>query len=279
MKIAVTGANGFIGRHVIPLLIKQGFDVVAIVRKVSKETKLSNECHVIEHEIGIQDDLLFSKLGAPDVLLHLAWGGLPNYKSMYHIDIELPKHYHFIQQMVVSGIRSVAVVGTCFEYGMQSGALSEGFETKPDNPYGYAKDALRKQLQFLQQENDFMLTWMRLFYMYGEDQPENTLYSQFKTAVLNNDPVFNMSGGEQLRDYLSVDDVANKIMLLVSIYKDIGIVNICSGSPVSIRSLVERWSLAYKAEISLNFGYYPYPDYEPMAFWGDQSRFEKIVHL
>ena len=47
-----------------------------------------------------------------------------------------------------------------------------------------------------------------------------------------------------------------------------GIINCCSGIPISIRNLVENYLKENNKHIKLNLGYYPYPDYEPMAFWG-----------
>jgi len=276
MKIAVTGASGFIGRHLLPILIKNGHEVIAVVRDKNKITDLHIACHVVEHEIGTENNDIFTKLGKPDVLLHLAWGGLPNYKSLHHINDELPTHYQFIKVMVESGVKHVAVVGTCFEYGMQLGELSENLETRPNNPYGYAKDALRKHLQFLQDENNFNLIWMRLFYMYGDDQPDNTLYSQLRLAVSRGEVMFNMSGGEQLRDYLHIDEVVQKIVELACMKKDIGVINVCSGVPISVRRLVEQWIKGNEWDIKLNLGYYPYPDYEPMAFWGEREKMNTL---
>lgn len=279
MRIAVTGASGFIGRHVLPMLMKKGHEVIAVVRDRNKIADLDKDFLVVEHEIGNENDDTYSKLGRPDVLIHLAWGGLPNYKSLHHIDIELPNHYRFIKLMVESGVKNISAVGTCFEYGMQSGMLSEDLEPIPNNPYGYAKDALRKQIQFLQNEFDFSLTWMRLFYMYGGDQPSNTLYSQLRQAVHNGESVFNMSGGEQLRDYLYIDIVAQCIVELACTNDDLGIVNVCSGEPVSIRRLVEQWKEENGWEIDLNLGYYPYPDYEPFAFWGCNEYMKTVISL
>ena len=174
---------------------------------------------------------------------------------------------------------NISVIGTCFEYGMQSGELSESLQTRPDNPYGFAKDSLRKQLYFLKVENGFNLTWIRLFYMYGDDQASNTLYSQLRTAVNNDELIFNMSGGEQLRDYLHVDDVVLGIVNVVDRKENFGIVNICSGKPISVRSLIEQWIASNNWNISLNFGYYSYPDYEPFAFWGDNSKYLSLTGL
>lgn len=171
------------------------------------------------------------------------------------------------------------VTGTCFEYGMQSGALSEERLPQPSNPYGYAKNALCQQLQYLKSERPFNFVWARLFYMYGEGQAAASLYPKLKEAALRGDKVFNMSGGEQLRDYLHVEEVAHNIVRLAIAQQDAGIVNICSGKPVSVRRLVEQWLQENNWEVGLNFGYYPYPDYEPMAFWGDRQRLDSILQF
>jgi len=86
-----------------------------------------------------------------------------------------------------------------------------------------------------------------------------------------------MSGGEQLRDYLPVDEVAKHIVSLALVKKDTGPVNVCSGTPVSVRRLVEGWVKENGWSIRLNLGHYPYPDYEPMAFWGDSKKLSTLI--
>jgi dTDP-6-deoxy-L-talose 4-dehydrogenase (NAD+) len=86
-----------------------------------------------------------------------------------------------------------------------------------------------------------------------------------------------MSAGEQLRDYLPVNELASHLVALAMRRPDAGVVNVCSGRPVSVRSLVERWVQENGWEIALELGYYPYPDYEPMAFWGCDGRLNQLV--
>lgn len=276
MKVAMTGASGFIGRHVLAELKKHGVDVVAITRDAARLHDLVESVCVVEMDIASPTPDCFERLGKPDVLIHLAWDGLPNYKSLHHFETELPRQYQFLKTMVESGLSSLLVTGTCFEYGMQSGGLAAGVGTKPTNPYGYAKDELRQQLEYLKKSKSFNLTWGRLFYMYGEGQPSTSLYPKLKEAVLRGDKIFNMSGGEQLRDYLPVEEVARQIVQLALARRDSGAINICSGKPISVRRLVEQWLLENNWKIELNLGYYPYPDYEPMAFWGESSRVDSI---
>lgn len=269
MKVAVTGASGFIGRHVLMELMGHGVEMVAVTRDATRLVELSESVRIVEMDIARPSSDYFEQMGRPDAVIHLAWDGLPHYKSLHHFETELPRQYQFIKSLIEAGLPSLVVTGTCFEYGMQSGPLSAKLPTKPNNPYGYAKDTLRKQLEFLKSVKPFNLTWARLFYMYGEGQSGTSLYPTLKEAVSRADKVFNMSGGEQLRDYLTVEEIARQIVQLAMAQRDAGSINICSGNPVSVRRLVERWLSDNGWEIELNLGYYPYPEYEPMAFWGE----------
>jgi dTDP-6-deoxy-L-talose 4-dehydrogenase (NAD+) len=219
----------------------------------------------------------FEMLGNPDVLIHLAWSGLPNYQSRHHFETHLSEQYRFLEKLVASGLQRLVCAGTCFEYGMQSGELVESLPTDPGNAYGFAKDALRRELEFLAVDTGLQLTWARLFYMYGEGQAEGALYSQFLAARARGDAEFRMSGGEQLRDYLPVEEVARHLSALACITSGCSIVNVCSGRPTSVRSLVEGWLEAQGASMKLALGYFPYPKYEPMAFWGSNAKLQKLM--
>lgn len=276
MRVAVTGASGFVGQHVLTELLRHETEIVAVTRDAARLRGLHESIQIVEMDIAHPASDCFEQMGQPDVLIHLAWDGLPNYKSLHHFETELPKQYQFLKTIIEAGLPSLLATGTCFEYGMQSGSLSEETQTKPNNPYGYAKDALRQQLEFLKSVKPFSLAWARLFYMYGEGQPGTSLYPKLKEAVLRGDKVFNMSGGEQLRDYLPAAEVARRIVRLAMTESDTGMINICSGKPISVRRLAEQWLDENNWKIELNLGYYPYPDYEPMAFWGDSSRIDSI---
>jgi len=277
MKVALTGASGFIGRHVLAELARQPVAVTAVTRDAAKLANVGRNVRVVEMDLASPHADDYERINRPDVLIHLAWAGLPNYNSLHHFETELPRQYIFMKGLVEAGLPALLVTGTCFEYGMQSGVLSEELTPLPNNPYGYAKDALRRQLEFLQVKHSFALAWARLFYMYGEGQASTSLYPKLKEAVLRGDKVFNMSGGEQLRDYLPVDEVAAFLVTLALRQTDAGVVNVCSGKPISVRNLVEGWLKDNSWTIDLNLGHYAYPDYEPMAFWGDNEKLKKIL--
>ena len=219
----------------------------------------------------------YDQMGKPDVLMHLAWGGLPNYSSKHHLEQELPAHRRFLAGLVGAGLGGVTVTGTCLEYGMQSGALREEMPTAPVTAYGKAKDELRAHVEQLQESLPFNLTWARLFYLHGEGQAPGSLLPQLEAAIGRGDAAFNMSGGEQLRDYLPVEEAASYLVRLALNDRDNGVVNVCSGRAVSVRELVEGVVAKHGSSIKLNLGSVPYPAYEPMAFWGDRTKLDHTL--
>lgn len=274
MKILVTGATGFVGRHVVNELLRHEHHVVATSRDQDKASTFEWFPHVqyIPCDLNWEQENFFQFFQQPDLLIHLAWEGLPNYKDLFHFETNLFSNYRFLKNMIEHGLTSLVVTGTCFEYGMQSGALSEDMEARPDNPYGLAKDTLRKFLEQLQKNIDFELKWVRLFYLHGKGQSPNSILSQLDKALQNDETSFNMSEGEQLRDYLPVEKASEYIVKIAMQNKVYEIINCCSGIPVSIRDLVENYLKKKQKNIRLNLGFYPYPDYEPMAFWGDDKK-------
>jgi nucleoside-diphosphate-sugar epimerase len=174
-------------------------------------------------------------------------------------------------------LRNILVTGTCLEYGMRDGALSEDIDTRPDCSYALAKDTLRKFLLELKKTHPFRLQWCRLFYMYGHGQSAKSLFAQLDAAIERGDTSFNMSGGEQLRDFSPVEQVAAKLASVLTKPNADGVYNVCSGQAQSVRRLVEHRLQSLGACLDLNLGYYPYPDYEPFAFWGDSSRLNQLL--
>jgi dTDP-6-deoxy-L-talose 4-dehydrogenase (NAD+) len=278
MHILVIGATGFIGRHVVSCLLEKGHQVTAVARNPERLNEVPWKDSVKFISCNIHDPATdIDSFGQPDALIHLPWPGLPYYKSLLNIEETLPADYFFLKKFISMGIKHILVAGTCFEYGLQNGCLHEELTPNPVTSYGLAKDSLRRYLQGLQQVYSFTLQWARLFYMYGEGQHYNSLLPQLDRAIDNNDPIFNMSGGEQLRDYMPVVETAECLVKLIETPTFDGIVNVCSGKPISVRRLVEERIASRNASTKINRGYYPYLDYEPMAFWGDATKLSRIL--
>jgi len=275
-QVIVSGATGFVGQHLIPLLLKNNYHVIATARDAEKAKKSDwfNDVQFIASDFHKDQDKINVAQGSG--LIHLAWQGLPNYKSLFHLEENLPSSYQFVKSLILSGVNQVLITGTCLEYGFQSGPIASTAVPLPNNPYAVAKNSLRQQLDFLSKEHPFCFQWARLFYIYGKGQNPKSVLSQLDTAIDNGESTFEMSGGEQLRDYLPIEAVAQQLFDLY-VSGRAGTYNICSGNPISVRRLIEERVQERGASIKLNLGCYPYPDYEPMAFWGVRDVGETVL--
>ena len=160
-KVLVTGATGFIGTYVIRELLKSNCSVIATSaneRKARKEawfnlvTYISFDFTQVNPAVNYYE--FFKK---PDLMIHLAWEGLPNYKSSFHLEQNLPRHINFLTNIIKDGLKDLTVAGTCLEYGMQEGCLYESLPALPLIPYAVAKNELRKSLEALQQHYSFLV--------------------------------------------------------------------------------------------------------------------------
>ena len=279
-KVLVTGATGFIGNYIIDELLKHNYSVIASSSNIESAstqkwfdqvTFKTLDLRNIDNNVNY-----FEFFDQPDAMIHLAWEGLPNYKGEFHIIENLPRHLMFLSNLIEHGLNNLTVTGTCLEYGMQQGCLNENMECFPSNPYAIAKNELRKSLESLNKIKKFNFKWVRLFYMYGRGQNSNSLISQLEKAIDNKEPVFNMSGGAQVRDFLPVEKVAGNLVKIVLQNNVSGIINCCSGLPITIKDFVAQYLIKINKSINLNFGFYNYTDYEPMEFWGDIKKLKSI---
>ena len=284
MKILVTGATGFVGNYVVKHLLQHYTNTEIIATSTSRSKAEAYEWFngVTFKEFNLNDpkgviENYFDYFDRPDKLIHLAWEGLPNYKELFHFEKNLFAHYNFLKQLIEEGLNDITITGTCFEYGMQEGALSESAISAPSNPYALAKETLRNFLVELNKKKKFDLKWTRLFYMYGKGQSPNSLIPQLEKALEKGEQVFNMSGGEQLRDYLPIEKIGEYIVKIALQNEVTGIINCSSGTPVSVKDFVTEYLKGRNKNIRLNLGFYPYADFEPMNFWGKNEKLMKVI--
>lgn len=275
-RIALTGATGFIGRRVLDFLQSlDGVETVCLGRDEAKLRSLGVEYLV--RDVGHGSSGLYRELGAPDLLIHLAWEGLPNYSQPFHLEKNLPANVAFLKGLIDEGLANLTVAGTCFEYGHQNGCLAETLPAAPNTYYALAKDALRRFFELYARPPAVRFRWARLFFVYGEGQSGGSLLPLVDRAIEAGAESFDMTPGEQLRDYLPVEEMAVRLAKVALQGKIDGVINVCSGEPVSIRRLVERHLEAKGAALRLNTGALPYSKWEPLAFWGDTAKLEKAV--
>jgi nucleoside-diphosphate-sugar epimerase len=272
-KVLVTGATGYIGDYVVQELLRKQFEIIATgTSQIKAEAKFwHSQVTFIPFNFNTFDDSVnyYNYFKNPDIVIHLAWDLTKN----------LPVQLNFLRNLIQYGLKDLTVTGTCFEYGMKNieGCLTETMPCIPDNAYAQAKNTLRIELEKITKENQCSFKWLRLFYMYGKGQNSKSLISQLDKALENNESLFNMSGGEQVRDFLPVQKVAEYIVAAATQQNVTGVINCCSNMPVTVKQFVETYISTANKKIKLNLGYYPYPDYEAMRFWGDNNKLKSII--
>src|ERR1700739_2638745 len=155
-KVLITGATGFIGKYVINELLKHNVEIIATSsnEEKAKQQLWFDDVKYISFDLAHLDSTAnyFLYFNEPDIVIHLAWEGLPNYKSEFHINENLPRHKALLENLIRNGVKDITVTGTCLEYGMQEGCLTEDMPALPSNAYAIAKDELRKSLEALRQQ-------------------------------------------------------------------------------------------------------------------------------
>jgi len=277
MHMIVTGATGFIGRAVVQAALQQGHAVTAVVRDAAKvKMTLPDDgrlCVLPVRDLSDAEQQL-KPLGE-EALIHLAWGDVGKYTDPSNLLDNLEPQFLFLQAMLAAGIRNITVAGTCLEYGLQEGAVREEDCVSPVTFYGLAKKTLHDML-VLAMPADVSLKWLRYFYVYGEGQRPQAIIPQLRAAMARGDSSFDMSPGDQSRDFIHVETAAWNTVLAAAQTVVTGIVNMGSGRAVQVAALVEKILSAENYRMSLRKGVYGYPAYEPFAFWADISKMAKI---
>jgi len=256
----LTGATGFVGRQVLSEFIRQDCRVRVVVRD-GKQTMLPRSVAIERvvatpdmwaESVGWWDDLC----RGVDTVIHLAWYAEPGkyLQSARNLDC-LAGTLRFAQAASEAKVRRFVGVGTCFEYDLSAGRLNVATPLWPTTPYARAKAATFLALSeyFLQRGVEF--AWCRLFYLFGDGEAEGRLVPYLRGKLTAGEPA-ELTSGNQIRDYLDVRD-AGRMIVEAARSTAQGAVNICSGTPMTVRELAERVADDYGRRDLLRFGARP----------------------
>lgn len=272
-NILVTGADGYIGRHVTAALCDMSASVIAVDLRVEGVDKRAS---AISYDIFSNHENIYEVLGCPDICVHLAWRDGFVHNSDAHME-DLLKHFTFLRAMMDGGIKQLAIMGTMHEIGYFEGAVDEHTPCNPINMYGIAKDALRRSVFLLAKEKDICLQWLRAYYIYGDDMRNNSVFSKIRAAAESGMETFPFVTGKNKYDFIKVEDLAKQIASAVMQTEISGVINCCSGNPISLVDKVNEFIQENGYSIRLNYGEYPDRPYDSPAIWGNPSKIQKIM--
>lgn len=272
-KILVTGGNGYIGRHVTKLLLDRGHNISIVANTLDG---IDIRAEVCNESIFNGSKNIYEELGKPDICIHMAWRDGFVHNSSKHI-LELSKHYEFIENMVEGGLKHIVVIGTMHEVGYWEGKIDENTPCNPMSMYGIAKNSLRKSLEVKLKDREVAFQWLRLYYITGDDKKSNSIFSKISKMEAEGHIKFPFTTGKNKYDFIDIKELAEQIVLASTQSEINGIINCCSGKPVTLAEKVEEYIKENNFKISLEYGAFPDREYDSPEIWGDNSKIKQIL--
>ena len=271
--VLVTGAGGYIGRHVVLALLERGVHVKALDLRLDG---VDPRAERVAADLFSADPEIYDRLGRPDVVLHMAWRDGFKHNSPAHLD-DLPAHFHLIENLLAGGLKHLAVMGTMHEVGYWEGPIDETSPCRPASLYGISKNALRETAALLAGQHDALLQWISAYYIVGDDKCGNSIFSKLLAAAEEGRRTFPFTSGKNKYDFISVSDLARQIAAIVCQDEVAGIVNACSGEPLSLADRVEAYIREHGLDLELEYGAFPDRPYDSPGVWGDATKIRAIM--
>jgi nucleoside-diphosphate-sugar epimerase len=273
-RVLITGATGFLGLPCVHRAVAAGTEVHAVARRNRNELPRGVRFHAVDLFDEEQVGALIVNI-QPTHLLHLAWIATP---GKYWTSPDNARWVDASMNLVESftGERAV-IAGSCAEYDWSVNGHCDENETpiRPTTAYGWAKSELREKATTFAGNRGLSLSWARLFFLYGPREHPARLVPSVANALLAGRPAECTSGTQQ-RDFLHVEDAADALVRLL--LSDVaGPVNIGSGEPVTVRTVVETVADLIGRSDLLRPGAKAMPPNEPMRLYADVGRLRSKV--
>lgn len=270
-KILLTGGAGFVGRQIARRLVAAGHRPLLVLRPDSfGRTGLDSGTA----DVAETPDLFAESAGwwsgvltDVDAVIHAAWYVEP---GKY---LDSPENIRCVEGSlriadgaVRAGVRHFIGVGTCFEYRLPNAAITADAAVGPVTLYAAAKLSLYHMLEKRLAGGTTVLTWARLFYLFGEGEHPARLYPMLHRKLAAGETVA-LSSGDKLRDFLDVAEAGAMIAGLAETGQP-GVVNICSGKAVTVREIAEHIADLHGRRDLLSFSTATVHPRDPMAVVG-----------
>lgn len=275
MQIVITGANGYIGSHVVKELLDSGHKVIAVDLNHSRIDKRSV---IYNEDIFDESKNLYEEWGKPNVVIHLACKDVPVHNSMWHVD-NIHKNFRFLKNLIDCGLKQVVTVGSMHDIGYYVGAIDENTIPNPQTFYGVSKDTLRRLMEIYTKGKNVVYQHLRFYYTYGDDeQSSGSIFSKILQMEKECMSTFPFTDGKNEFDYIKITELARQIRAVVEQKEIQGIINCCTGKPVSIKDMVERFIEEKHLKIKPDYGKYPTRPYDSPCVYGDASKIKTLMH-
>jgi UDP-glucose 4-epimerase len=280
-KLLVTGASGFIGKNLL-LHLSSTYEVHGTY--LAEEPILFKD-RATWHPLDISDSSAVHDLVgrvSPEYIVHLA-SSMKKGNSEEEISESLRINLGgarsvFDAALGLKSIRAIVAMGSAEEYGDNPPPFAEAMKERPVSAYSLSKAAATILSSYYSRIHRLPIIVLRPFVVYGPMQEEKQLIPYVISRCLKNEPV-ELTLGEQTRDFIYVDDLADAISLALQRPERCSgeIMNICSGKEVRVREAVELIKEEAGSSSQLLFGKIPYRKGEIMRYCGSAARAGELL--
>lgn len=264
-KILVTGAGGFIGSHLVEMLLRKGSSVKAFIRYNSRnnwgwleEISQTENLEIITGDIRDYDSVLNSMKGCNSVFHLAALIGIPySYVSpLAYIKTNIEGTYNVIEASRRLDIEKIIVTSTSETYGSaQYTPIDEKHPLVGQSPYSASKISADEITLSYNRSFDLPVKVVRPFNTYGPRQSARAIIPSIIIQLLSNRKQINLGNIDTERDFTFIDDTVNGFIEIYGSDKLNGeVTNIGSGKGISIIDLFNLICelMNVKAEINLS---------------------------
>jgi nucleoside-diphosphate-sugar epimerase len=274
-KVLITGAGGFIGRHLVARLISEGSAVHVLWRSTSKRMVPESWGSIVKVYVWDESTESLIKIVnevRPEIVIHVASLFIAEHNSS-QVDALIQTNVLFgtrlLEAMTRAGVTRLVNFGTSWQH----------FQNEPYNPvclYAATKQAFEAIIRYYVEAKHIRVITLKLFDTFGLGDDRGKLFSALMRAMETGEPMA-LSRGEQVVDFAYVDDVIEATVLAAErILCDEGrreeSFGISGGCPMSLREFVTMVSAVAGRPINVNWGGRPYRSREVMVPWTDYPR-------
>ena len=280
-RILITGGGGYLVSKLAEVLTTTTSEIYLLdvsfneisTRLISQFPRVTKVCCDFTNKAEIQDAL---SNFYPELIFHFAAllkreRDFSHYEQLYKVNVEGTKN-------LLEVLSSVPYKG--FYYSSSSEVYGNKCQSPfkedqfpfPASPYSLTKIMAEHLITTYSQINEKPYTILRLFNFFGPDMPRNFFLSQLEDSLKNNVP-FEMTGGEQKRDFTHISELIEIMLKIVSKSEsNHEIINICRGEATTMKSLAIKIANQLDKLHLLRIGALPYRDNEVWEMVGDNNK-------
>lgn len=244
MKILITGGTGFIGEPVLKNLIEniEGVEILNLTK--SRPNSYLKEVEHFNCDLS-KPQTYQAKVEAfePEVLIHLAWEGIPDFSLEMCIKNILSSVSLIEIVTKVKSCKKIITTGSCFEYNNKIGDCNENDKVISKDYFTFAKKTVLSFLELECSKNNIEYCWARLFYVYGPKQRSGSLIPTL-IATLKSGKIPDLRTPKNENDFIHVNDVADGLMKFVLTSFQSGVYNLGTGISIPVAEVSRIVELA-----------------------------------